>query len=191
VRHTLCSSKKSQTKRLYERRKGIFFCLQGICLPENIPPNELDTLLAGYFLNAKKGNGTERTMNVTYCKILSSNIQDVLTTKWKHLKTQGKRNRPHWADELTLEDIESLYKSGNLGTLEKNILAGGEISNLESSLHVKNIWSLINVLQKLALEKNRHCPVAAYKQYVENTPNGWKDDQEAPFYVACNPKFKE
>ncbi|KAJ8322124.1 LOW QUALITY PROTEIN: hypothetical protein KUTeg_000595 [Tegillarca granosa] len=130
-------------------------------------------------------------MNVTYCKILSSNIQDVLTTKWKHLKTQGKRNRPHWADKLTLEDIESLYKSGNLGT-HKDILKFNSARFFYLALGRKEHtgrWGHIQ-LRKLTTE-NRHCPVAAYKQYVENTPNGWKDDQEAPFYVACNPKFQE
>ncbi|KAJ8301712.1 hypothetical protein KUTeg_020699 [Tegillarca granosa] len=42
--------------------------------------------------------------------------RDVLTAKRIHLKTHGKGNRRHRADELTLEDIESLYQSENLGT---------------------------------------------------------------------------
>ncbi|KAJ8305211.1 hypothetical protein KUTeg_017241 [Tegillarca granosa] len=67
---------------------------------EDIPPEELDTLLAKYFLNDHK----------------FQHSRDVLSAKRKHLKTLGKGNKPYKADELTSEEIDMLYSSGCLGT---------------------------------------------------------------------------
>ncbi|KAJ8315720.1 hypothetical protein KUTeg_007870 [Tegillarca granosa] len=71
---------------------------------------------------------------MTYCR-----TTNVLSAKRKHLKTQGKGNKPYKADELTSEEIDMLYSSGCLGT--------GSPQSLE-----KNTWSTTSVIQKLVLE---------------------------------------
>lgn len=105
---------------------------------EYIPPQEMDTLLARFFLNVRKTDGSEYEPGTLHsfhssvhrylsekqygCNIMSDDIfkhsRDVLQAKKKLLKSQGKGNKDRAAQPLTQEEVSILYESGQLGTRE-------------------------------------------------------------------------
>ncbi|CAC5360214.1 unnamed protein product [Mytilus coruscus] len=56
--------------------------------------------------------------------------RDVLTSKRKYLRQQGKGNRPNQADPITKEEIDMLYQKGLLG--------GGNAKSLSNTVFLNN-----------------------------------------------------
>ncbi|XP_076081788.1 uncharacterized protein LOC143052605 [Mytilus galloprovincialis] len=100
-----------------------------------IPPEELNSLLCQYFFSVRKTDGEEyepsslRGMMCSFDRILRSNdygyelsksvefakTRDVLTAKQIALKKMGKGNGDKRAETLTDDDIEAMFKTGQLG----------------------------------------------------------------------------
>lgn len=100
-----------------------------------IPPKELDSLLARFFLSVRKSDRSE--YEPTTLKSFQSSIsrhllensyginilthvdfkhsQDVLAAKMKELKAKGLGNKKNQADVLTDNEIDILYNKGQLG----------------------------------------------------------------------------
>lgn len=105
---------------------------------QNIPPAELNELLSQYFYSVRKSDGTEyepsslRGMVCSFDRYLKrhdygfeicgkrkdfefARTREVLKSKQIQLKKQGKGNYCHKADALSDEDIDALFRTGELG----------------------------------------------------------------------------
>lgn len=116
----------------------------------SIPSPELDLLLARFFMTAKKADGGEyepdtlKSMQGSINRYLGEkgstvnliedkefkHSRDVLTSKRKYLRQQGKGNRPNQADPFTKEEIDMLYQKGLLG--------GGNAKSLSNTVFLNN-----------------------------------------------------
>lgn len=105
-------------------------------LPEAIPPNDMNKLLALFFLSVKKTDGTDyepgslkgmqgsferhlKERGYTTSLVTSIHFEKsraALASKQKQLKKRGKGNKPKAAQALTDEERNTLYTSRQLGT---------------------------------------------------------------------------
>ncbi|KAJ8297732.1 hypothetical protein KUTeg_024263 [Tegillarca granosa] len=103
--------------------------------PHNIPPTELNNHLAKFIISVRQKNGDEyqpsclRGIIGSIKRCLKRNrygtsiitgyefskTREALKSKQKHLKKRGHGNKPKAADPLTNNDIDKLYKAGQLG----------------------------------------------------------------------------
>ena len=102
---------------------------------EDIPPHELDPIIASFFINVRQKGGKEyepstlRTMQSSFERQLRDakyghtiagghmfeESRKAIKGKTKHLKSLGKGNLDKAADPFTEEDINRCYESGELG----------------------------------------------------------------------------
>ncbi|CAG2237633.1 unnamed protein product [Mytilus edulis] len=177
---------------------------------ESIPSPELDLFLARFFMTAKKGDGGEyepdtlKSMQGSINRFLAEkgslvnlievkefkHSRDVLTSKKKYLRQQGKGNRPNQADPFTREEIDMLYQKGLLGNAQSllntvflnNSMYFGMRSRTEHE-HLR--WGDVEL--KTTSSGNQRCPIQMYLLYAQKRPVNMKED-EAKFYVGINNK---
>ncbi|MES9905046.1 MAG: DUF3504 domain-containing protein [Sedimenticola sp.] len=102
---------------------------------EEIPANELSSLLSRFIISVKKQNGDEyepsclkgmlgsfdrQLRRKEYGESIAtgaafSKVRDTLAKKQRQLKSEGKGNLPNKTDPLTDEDVEQLWNSDQLG----------------------------------------------------------------------------
>ena len=105
---------------------------------QNIPPEELNELLSQFVYSARKSDDTEyepsslRGMICSFDRVLKhhdygfeicdkrkdaefARTREMLRPKQIQLKKQGKGNNCHKADALSDEDIDALFRTGELG----------------------------------------------------------------------------
>jgi len=102
---------------------------------EHIPPRELNEIISMFILSIRHKDGTEyepatlrgmvssmdRYLTMNYYPTTIQNgeefvqTRDVLNKKQKYLKKQGKGNKPNAAPSLTDDQIDMLWKNGQLG----------------------------------------------------------------------------
>jgi integrase len=103
---------------------------------QNIPPAELSTILSRFFITVRKSNGSEyeptslRGMMSSFDRQLRrfnygeyiatspkfSQVREVLKSKQKLLKREGKGNFPNKADPINDQEIEILWQKKQLGS---------------------------------------------------------------------------
>ena len=109
---------------------------------ENVPANELDLLLAKFFISVRKQNGTEYEPGTlsgfqqsfqrclhekgSLINILKDNefstLREVLAAKRKNLVRQGKGNCPNATRELTEAEVDALFENGQFGVQDPKSL---------------------------------------------------------------------
>ncbi|VDI81549.1 Hypothetical predicted protein [Mytilus galloprovincialis] len=199
---------------------------------ESIPSPELDLFLARFFMTAKKGDGGEyepdtlKSMQGSINRFLAEkgslvnliedkdfkHSRDVLTSKRKYLRQQGKGNRPNQADPFTKEKLDMLYQKGLLGggnmyfgmrsRTEHEHLRWGDVElkttssgerYLEYSERATKTRTGVNSDSRAFPPKmfedkgNQRCPIQMYLLYAQKRPVNMKED-EAKFYVGINNK---
>lgn len=103
--------------------------------PQLIPPCDLDGHISGFLLSVRKKDGTEFEPSTLRSFVSSINrhlimngykfsvmadaqfrrCREILAAKQKQLKSLGKGNKPRAADEITDDDIDSMYSKKVLG----------------------------------------------------------------------------
>ena len=129
--------KNSNTKCKIDLRKWQHWCAKrGEREFNDIPPLELDKLLSHFFITVRKNDGThyepdtltsfqrsidrhltqdlQKTYSIPRDKVFTSS-REALKAARKHLKSEGKGNKPNAADALEPADMEQLWSSGALG----------------------------------------------------------------------------
>ena len=91
---------------------------------EDIPPEELNSLLAHFFIKVRKLNGEEiepgtlrqhgKNYNIIQDKIFESS-REALESKRKQLRLKGKGGRPNKALGLTNDELEKFWSEKQLG----------------------------------------------------------------------------
>ena len=140
VKNFIDQHKNSNTKRKTESdlRKWQQWCAKHGERRElnDIPPLELDKLLSHFFITVRKNDGThyepdtltsfqrsidrhltqdlQKTYSILRDKSFTSS-REALKAARKHLKSEGKGNKPNAADALEPADVEQLWSSGALG----------------------------------------------------------------------------
>ena len=109
---------------------------------KDIPPSELDSLLSHFFVTVRKNDGSlyeldtlswfQRSIDrhlMQQRKPFSiirdqqfASSREALKASRKHLKKEGKGNKPNAADALEPADIEQLWESGALGDTDPQTL---------------------------------------------------------------------
>ena len=108
---------------------------------KDIPPAELDRLLSHFFVTVRKDGSLYEpdTLSSFQCSIDRHLMQhrkpfsiirdqqftysrEALKASRKHLKKEGKGNKPNVADALEPADIEQLWESGALGDTDPQTL---------------------------------------------------------------------
>ncbi|XP_063436375.1 uncharacterized protein LOC134717811 [Mytilus trossulus] len=145
-----------------------------------IPPQELDLLLARFFMTAKKCDGGDyepdtlksiqgsinRHLTVKHCNIdlikdkEFKHSRDVLMSKRKLLRQNGKGNKPKKAEPLTKEKIDILYQKKLLGAANPRALTNTVFLNnsmffgMRSRLEHQNLrWGDIDLKKTSAGER--------------------------------------
>ncbi|CAG2204141.1 unnamed protein product [Mytilus edulis] len=131
-------NKNTCKKTMYDRKlvQKFFKMKKEVREIQNIPENELDSLLANFLITVRKQDGTEyepsslkgmmssvdrKLRRPKYGHSISGDnndfqlTKDTLKTKMKVLKKQGKGNKPNRAQPLTDMEINSLYEKTLLG----------------------------------------------------------------------------
>lgn len=142
VKNFIDEHKNINTKRKSESdlRKWQQWCAKYVEKREmkDIPPIELNKLLSHFFITVRKNDGThyepdtltsfqrsidrhltqdsQKTYSILKDKVFTSS-REALKAARKHLKSEGKGNKPNAADALEPEDVQQLWSSGTLGDI--------------------------------------------------------------------------
>ncbi|CAC5413764.1 unnamed protein product [Mytilus coruscus] len=169
-----------------------------------IPPQEIDLLLARFFMTAKKCDGSDyepdtlksiqgsinRYLREKHCNIdlikdkEFKHSRDVLVSKRKLLRQSGKEKKKK-AEPLTKEEIDILYEKRLLGAAGENYLEYTERARKTRSGATSDARAFPP--KKFENKGNPRCPVNLYLMYAAKRPEKMKED-DSKFYIGINNK---